>query len=160
MSNLCRGKTTSPFGDLCLVWDEDGIHNIYFADQKGAVYASVNCRQADDEARVMLETLLRHPPADIGQFALIGTDFQREVWRALLAIPPGTVTTYQTIAETVGRPKAVRAVANAIAANPIAWLIPCHRVIRSDGGIGGYRWGLERKCAMLAWEQQKSRVAA
>lgn len=74
-----------------------------------------------------------------------GTNFQIAVWRALLAIPPGAVATYGQIAEAVGAPAAARAVGNAIAANPVALLIPCHRVIRQSGALGGYRWGTTRK---------------
>lgn len=81
-----------------------------------------------------------------------GTNLQIQVWRALLALPEGGVTTYTRLAAHVGKPRAVRAVANAVAANPVAWLIPCHRVIRASGELGGYRWGLERKRLMLARE--------
>jgi len=81
-----------------------------------------------------------------------GTNFQIKVWEALLTIPPGAVTTYQAIARQIGSPKAVRAVGTAVSRNPVAYLIPCHRVIRSMGGISGYRWGVERKKAMLARE--------
>jgi AraC family transcriptional regulator, regulatory protein of adaptative response / methylated-DNA-[protein]-cysteine methyltransferase len=81
-----------------------------------------------------------------------GSDFQVRVWQALLNIPFGGLTTYQNIAETIDRPNAVRAVGNAIGNNPIAYLIPCHRVIRKSGELGGYRWGLKRKAAILAWE--------
>jgi AraC family transcriptional regulator of adaptative response/methylated-DNA-[protein]-cysteine methyltransferase len=83
---------------------------------------------------------------------LRGTDLQLAVWRALLALPSGTVTTYSDLAEAVGRPAATRAVANAVGANHVAWLIPCHRVIRATGALGGYRWGLARKSALLARE--------
>ena len=82
-----------------------------------------------------------------------GTDLQVQVWKALLRIPFGRVAAYQTIATAVGRPRAVRAVANAVGANPMAWLIPCHRVLRATGAIGGYRWGEGPKRVMLAWEQ-------
>ena len=78
----------------------------------------------------------------------------------MLEIPDGRVITYRQLAASVGRPRAVRAVANAVGANPIAWLIPCHRVIRSDGGLGGYRWGVERKRKMLQWEQNEGVRAA
>ena len=81
-----------------------------------------------------------------------GTNFQVKVWEALLKIPNGSITTYSKIAGFIGMPKAHRAVANAVAANPIAFLIPCHRVIRESGSLGGYRYGLPRKQAMLAWE--------
>lgn len=81
-----------------------------------------------------------------------GTGLQVAVWRALLALPDGTVTTYGALATQVGAPKAVRAVASAVGANPIAYLIPCHRVIRAGGALGEYRWGSARKAALLARE--------
>ena len=81
-----------------------------------------------------------------------GTDFQLKVWEALLKIPRGTAVSYKNIAEAVGSPGAVRAVGTAIGNNPIAYLIPCHRVIRGMGHWGGYRWGLFRKKAMLGIE--------
>jgi AraC family transcriptional regulator of adaptative response/methylated-DNA-[protein]-cysteine methyltransferase len=81
-----------------------------------------------------------------------GTAFQHRVWEALRAIPPGTTATYTEIAERIGMPKAVRAVAAACAANKIAVVIPCHRIIRTDGSLSGYRWGVERKRALIARE--------
>ena len=81
-----------------------------------------------------------------------GTQFQLEVWRALLEVPPGEVTTYGRLAGALGRPGAARAVGAAVAANPVAHLIPCHRVVRASGELGGYRWGVERKRAMLERE--------
>jgi AraC family transcriptional regulator of adaptative response/methylated-DNA-[protein]-cysteine methyltransferase len=82
-----------------------------------------------------------------------GTNFQVQVWRALLRIPRGSVTSYARIADWIGNPGATRAVGSAIGANPVAWLIPCHRVLRADGHLGGYHWGETRKCACLVWEQ-------
>jgi len=81
-----------------------------------------------------------------------GTAFQRKVWQALREIPSGATASYLDIANRIGSPKSVRAVAAACAANPIAIAIPCHRVVRSDGGLSGYRWGVERKQALLARE--------
>ncbi len=81
-----------------------------------------------------------------------GTDFQKKVWEALCAIPAGTTITYKQVAEYIGMNSAVRAVANAIGANNVAPLIPCHRVIRSNGGLGGYRWGVTIKKALLRQE--------
>jgi AraC family transcriptional regulator of adaptative response/methylated-DNA-[protein]-cysteine methyltransferase len=81
-----------------------------------------------------------------------GTDFQQRVWLALRKIPVGSTATYTDIASRIGAPKSVRAVAQACAANPIAVAIPCHRVVRSDGGLSGYRWGVERKRTLLARE--------
>jgi len=83
---------------------------------------------------------------------LRGTNFQIKVWEALLRIPPGGVVSYDDLARRIRTPRAVRAVANAVAHNPVAFLIPCHRVIRKSGALGGYRWGETRKKALLAWE--------
>ena len=84
-----------------------------------------------------------------------GTNFQIKVWEALLRLPVGNVTTYQTIANTIGNPKALQAVGSAVGANHIAYLIPCHRVIRKDGILGEYRWNAIRKKSMLGWEMAR-----
>lgn len=81
-----------------------------------------------------------------------GTNFQVQVWNALLRIPPGRFAAYEDVAAAAGSPTAVRAAGTAVGRNPIAFLIPCHRVIRSTGALGGYRWGVPRKRAMMAWE--------
>lgn len=81
-----------------------------------------------------------------------GTAFQKRVWRALQEIPPGQRMSYSQVAERIGQPRASRAVASACTANPLAVLIPCHRVVRRDGGVSGYRWGIARKCALLERE--------
>ena len=91
---------------------------------------------------------------------LIGAPFQIKVWEALLQVPTGHVTTYSEIAQTIGAPKAVRAVGTAVGRNPISWLIPCHRALRKSGDLGGYHWGLPRKRAMLAWEAARSDAVA
>ena len=84
---------------------------------------------------------------------LRGTEFQRTVWRALQRIPAGKTTTYTDLAGKIGRPTAVRAVAHACATNALAVVVPCHRVVRRDGGLAGYRWGIERKRALLDREE-------
>ena len=85
-----------------------------------------------------------------------GTNFQLKVWEALIRIPPGHLTTYSNLGKRIGHPMAARAVGNAVASNPISYLIPCHRVIRSMGVVGDYRWGPQRKRAMIAWEDLRS----
>lgn len=98
--------------------------------------------------------LLAHGrPGDRLPLDVQGTALQAEVWEAISSIPAGTTMTYAELAAAVGRPTAVRAVANAVGANPVALAIPCHRVVRSDGSNGGYRWGGERKAALLTTEQ-------
>lgn len=93
-----------------------------------------------------------HLPLDVP-----GTAFQHQVWKALTSIRPGTTATYQEIARAIGKPAAVRAVAGACAANPVAVVIPCHRVVRTDGSLSGYRWGIERKRELLSREENNSR---
>jgi AraC family transcriptional regulator of adaptative response/methylated-DNA-[protein]-cysteine methyltransferase len=86
------------------------------------------------------------------QLDLRGTTFQRRVWHALREIPAGSTVTYAEVAERIGAPGSARAVAGACAANPVAVAVPCHRVVRNDGGVSGYRWGVERKRALLERE--------
>jgi len=86
---------------------------------------------------------------------LEGTPFQLKVWNALRSIPAGKTSTYAAIAKRIGSPNAFRAVGTACGKNPIGYLIPCHRILASDGGPGGYRWGLKRKAAILAWETSR-----
>ena len=87
------------------------------------------------------------------QLDFVGTEFQKKVWSALLTIPFGETRSYAQIAEQIGNPKAVRAVARACASNPVSIVVPCHRVIREDGSLAGYRWGLSRKEQLLAQER-------
>ena len=87
---------------------------------------------------------------------VMGTNFQIKVWKALLAVPAGTLATYETIGEFIGAESSARAIGNAVAHNRIAFLIPCHRVIRKSGLLGGYRWGEVRKRAMLGWEAART----
>lgn len=97
------------------------------------------------------------PPQPLS-LLLKGTNFQFRVWEALLRVPPGALTSYGRLAQAMDRPGAARAVGTAVGRNPIAYLIPCHRVIREEGTLGGYRWGPVRKEAMLGWE--RARVAS
>jgi AraC family transcriptional regulator of adaptative response/methylated-DNA-[protein]-cysteine methyltransferase len=108
----------------------------------------------DDESARTLARRLWGPRSDSGPLRLTvtGTNLQLKVWEALLSLHAGEPVSYSDVAASVEAPSAVRAVANAVGANPIAWLIPCHRVLRKSGALGGYRWGIDRKRAMLAWE--------
>lgn len=90
---------------------------------------------------------------------LKGTNFQIKVWEALLRVPEGELVSYSHLAQATGQPRAVRAVASAVAANPVAWLVPCHRVIRASGVLGQYRWGADRKAALIGWEAARVRAA-
>jgi len=88
-----------------------------------------------------------------------GTNFQINVWKAILNLQSGNISTYSDIAQLIGKPKAVRAVATAIGSNHIGYLIPCHRVISKSAAMGGYRWGIDRKKIVLAYEQKYTTIA-
>jgi AraC family transcriptional regulator of adaptative response/methylated-DNA-[protein]-cysteine methyltransferase len=108
----------------------------------------------------MIAQIFQAPDARGGTLNLLlnGTNFQIKVWEALLRIPSGSVVTYEDIALSIGMPKAARAVSNAVASNPVAVLIPCHRVIRKDGNFGGYHYGTARKKALLGWEMAQAEL--
>ena len=114
----------------------------------------VPAEPADNELVAAVIALLDHPsrPADL-PLDVRGTAFQQQVWRALTTIEPGATVTYAQLAKQIGRPSAVRAVAQACGANPIAVAIPCHRVIGADGSLTGYRWGVERKRVLIGNER-------
>jgi AraC family transcriptional regulator of adaptative response/methylated-DNA-[protein]-cysteine methyltransferase len=86
------------------------------------------------------------------RLVLIGTDFELRVWEALLEVPMGRAVSYADIARRLGKPEAARAVGTAVGRNPISFVVPCHRVLRADGNLGGYHWGLTRKRAIIGWE--------
>lgn len=165
----------SPLGRLLLVRGPEGIHALLPGDDDAALLTEAQRRfgtklKADDSAEgaamlARITAALAAAPAANREPALAprGTPFQQRVWTELQAVPAGTTVSYTDIAQRIGRPKAVRAVAQACGANPIAVLIPCHRVVRCDGGLGGYRWGLERKRELLRREgagEQRSRASA
>ncbi len=161
------GIAPCSLGWVVVAATEQGICLIEFGDAPDSLPAKVKERfpQAHlQEAGPDLSTLLHQVMALIespGQTVdlpldIRGTAFQEQVWRALREIPPGTTMSYAQVAERIGRPKAARAVAQACAANKLAVAIPCHRVVRSDGKPGGYRWGVERKQVLLRRESEKS----
>jgi len=124
-------------------------------------FASATLIEDQDDLRSWMQKVIDYlaaPGARVLDLPLDiqGTAFQARVWQALRKIPPGQTVSYADIAAALGQPNAVRAVARACASNAIAMFIPCHRVVRSDGGLAGYRWGVERKRALLAAEQQDS----
>lgn len=163
---LRYGAASCPFGVMLVAASDRGISAASFDEaDSGDEFAAAlqtklpeaSLRRDDDLAREIAQGLFADADSTQQPFHLWvrGSNFQIQVWRALLAIPPGEVRTYGQIADEVGRPGASRAVGNAIGANPAAFLIPCHRVIRGDGHYGGYRWGPARKQAILAWESAR-----
>ena len=160
---LRYGWAANPFGDSLVAWTERGVCHIAFSDGDDtaeavealrAEWPHARPRRDDAGARATAQRIFC--PAVRGDAPLRayveGTAFQLKVWRALLRIPPGAVTTYGALAAAIDAPHSARAVGTAVARNRLAFLIPCHRVIRETGIVGGYRWGTARKQAMLAWE--------
>lgn len=143
---------------------ESGVCAVLLGDDRNTVEADLAARfrgrvlrEADEPGmwarRVLSCVDGRVPdPGDI-PLDLKGTAFQRAVWARLRAVPSGTTVTYSAIATGIGRPSSVRAVARACGANPVAIVVPCHRVLRGDGSISGYRWGVERKRMLLDRER-------
>ncbi len=160
--DLRYGWHDSPFGDCLIVATPRGVCGLAFRDGARAdTLANLAKGFADAELRHDQVATAPHAAAifagaaDSIHLVLRGTPFQLKVWQALLCIPDGALVSYQGLASTLGRPTASRAVAGAVGRNQISWLIPCHRVVRADGSISGYRWNPRIKRAMLAWESAR-----
>ena len=165
------GIHPTPFGDCLLGSTDRGLCSLEFLTGRSEEevraelahrWPGAELQQSSNDTRPYLEKLFPAPGAEPrGPFTLHikGTNFQLQVWQALLRIPPGALTTYGAIARHLEKPGASRAVGQAVGWNPISYLIPCHRVISSTTGLGGYRWGLPRKRAILAWEATASQPA-
>lgn len=158
------GFHPSPFGECLIAVTPRGVCHLAFVhpvsrrdalERLRLAWPRAEC-VADQSATRAVAARAFPPPGSTRQPALAlhvkGTNFQLKVWEALLRVPDGAVTTYGEIASAVGNPKASRAVGTAVGSNPISYLIPCHRVIRSTGELGGYAWGPDRKRVMLALE--------
>lgn len=156
------GIHDSPFGPALIAATARGICGLHFMDDDRDATALIRREwphaglEHDLASTAMLaRRIFPGLSAPAGRpLALVvnGSNFQIQVWRALLNLRPGHVTTYRHIAESIGHPRSARAVGNAIGANPVAWLIPCHRVIRESGDLSNYRWGQTRKAVLLGWE--------
>lgn len=162
IETLRWGTGETLLGPALAAMSEDGLALLVFGDDAAALQADLSARfprarLLQDAAAVaaaldaLAAAITRGQPADLPLDAR-GTELQRSVWAALRDIPAGTTASYAQIARAIGRPTAVRPVAQACGANPIAVLTPCHRVVRSDGGLSGYRWGAARKQALLERE--------
>jgi len=158
----------SPLGRLLVAVTDRGVCAVSMGDSDDTLvdslrreFARAELRRVDAGADDWLAAQVRRVAEEVTQpgrdgapipLDLRGTAFQWRVWRALIAIPPGTTRTYTEIAEEIGEPTAVRAVARACGANRVAVIVPCHRVVRADGTLGGYRWGLPRKAELIRRE--------
>ncbi|HLP05379.1 MAG TPA: methylated-DNA--[protein]-cysteine S-methyltransferase [Paludibacter sp.] len=158
-AELSYGFSGTPFGECCIAFTDEGICALLFPENRETAWAYLkkhfphtNFTPNGSKAGMLANLIFEKGVKPAVKPA--GTEFQLLVWEALQQIPPGSTTTYARIAAKIGRPKAVRAVGTAIGANPVAYLIPCHRVIRTDGTLGGFRWGLDCKRIMLARENE------
>jgi len=156
----------SSLGYLLVAATSKGICAVRLGDTAGALeadlrseYAAAQIRKSDgpldDAVKQILDHLNGKQPHLALPLDIRATAFQRQVWQALQSIPYGATRSYSDVAKSIGRPQAVRAVARACASNPVALVIPCHRVIREDKSMGGYRWGLDRKGALLEKEKRR-----
>lgn len=155
------------FGSLLLAACDSGICAILLGDAEQSMIDDLQQRfpraeltREDAGLAADLQTLLYYVDHPQGQLQMhqplnaFGSDFQRQVWAELAKVPAGQTVSYTELAKRLGKPAAVRAVAGACAANPLAIVVPCHRVLRSDGGISGYRWGVERKKKLIELERR------
>ena len=160
--NIEWGIGPTPFGPAFVGITERGICSFEFVDgspgqhvkKLKAAWPKAEIRDNERKIAGILKKLFTKPGgSNIPVHVLVrGTNFQVNVWKALLRIPAGSTTSYGQVASAIGSPKAARAVGSAIGDNPVALLIPCHRVIQQSGALGGYHWGSVRKQALLAWE--------
>jgi AraC family transcriptional regulator of adaptative response/methylated-DNA-[protein]-cysteine methyltransferase len=155
----------TPFGNIIVASTSKGICHLAFADNEKDALQQLQTQFPKAQFRQVVDTIQQNALFIFTQdwknlskikLHLKGTAFQIKVWEALLKIPMGDVSTYSLVANNINNPKASRAVGTAIGDNPVAFLIPCHRVIRSTGDFGQYHWGSIRKTAMIGWEAAKT----
>ncbi|MFM5413469.1 bifunctional transcriptional activator/DNA repair enzyme AdaA [Aeromonas dhakensis] len=158
-----HGVHDTPFGQAFVALTPRGVCNFSFLDEQAPQaplaalahsWPEAELREAPSRTRGIIHTMFDSSKKADRPISLhvSGTNFQISVWRALLQIPPAKVVSYAQVASAVGNPKAARAVGLAVGANPVALMIPCHRVIQQNGKLGGYHWGETRKQAIHAWE--------
>ncbi|QNN43132.1 methylated-DNA--[protein]-cysteine S-methyltransferase [Pedobacter roseus] len=154
----------SPFGNIIVASTPKGICHIAFYDDEKLAFNNLQRQFPAAKYQLILDKeqqnalyIFNHDWSKLHQIKLHlkGTDFQLKVWEALLKIPMGKLSTYGSIAKQLQNPNASRAVGTAIGDNPVAFLIPCHRVIQTSGALGGYHWGVNRKTAIIGWEAAK-----
>jgi AraC family transcriptional regulator, regulatory protein of adaptative response / methylated-DNA-[protein]-cysteine methyltransferase len=164
---MTYGFHASPFGEVLILATDRGVAGLAFVDEDknqtraealadmterwpAASYVEAPTQTAAHVQRIFEPDAWRaEQPV---RLVLIGTDFEVRVWEALLKIPMGRAVSYADIARHLGKPSASRAVGSAVGRNPISFVVPCHRVLRGDGTLGGYHWGLTRKRALIGWE--------
>ncbi len=171
---IAYGFHDSPFGEALLLVTERGVAGLAFINEdegqtRGEALADMMARwpraryeenpaQTEPHMRRIFNPREWRPEQPV-RLVLIGTDFEVRVWETLMKIPMGCAVSYADIARHLGQPTASRAVGSAVGRNPISFVVPCHRVLRGDGNLGGYHWGLTRKRALIGWETGRVRGA-
>ncbi|WP_335966388.1 methylated-DNA--[protein]-cysteine S-methyltransferase [Galbibacter sp. PAP.153] len=157
----------SPFGQIIVASTPKGICHMAFLNNKEEAFYTLKSRFPNAEYHQMVDKIQQNAlfifredwsKGNQIKLHLKGTPFQLKVWETLLKIPKGNLSTYGAVAKKIDMPKASRAIGTAIGNNPVAYLIPCHRVIQSTGNTGGYMWGSTRKSAIIGWEAAKTNV--
>lgn len=155
----------SPFGNILVASTEKGICHLAFENNQEMALGNLKAQFPNASFYEKQDLFQKDALSIFGKdwnklntvkLHLKGTDFQLKVWESLLTIPMGKLSTYGNLAGKIGNPKASRAVGTAIGSNPVAFLIPCHRVIQSSGNMGGYRWGKDRKQLIIGWESSRT----
>jgi AraC family transcriptional regulator, regulatory protein of adaptative response / methylated-DNA-[protein]-cysteine methyltransferase len=165
--NLCINYSfaESPFGNTIIASTSKGICYMAFEDDEEqalqgliSMFPDAKCQRRMDLSQQNALLIFQNDWSELKEIKLHlkGTEFQLKVWESLLTIPMGKLSTYRRIAEHIGHPNAARAIGTAVGSNPVAFLIPCHRVIQSSGAFGGYMWGTIRKTAIIGWERAKT----
>jgi AraC family transcriptional regulator of adaptative response/methylated-DNA-[protein]-cysteine methyltransferase len=162
-----HGTADTPFGSAFLAETPRGLCRLGFIEPGGErqelsglreQFPKAKLQRDDSRAAELVRTIWGNRELPL-PLAVCGTNFQVQVWRALLELEPGATVTYSALARRLGKPDGARAVGNAVGANPIAWVIPCHRVLRAGGKLGGYRWGTARKQMIRRWEMRRAGVS-
>ena len=167
--NISYTIAACSLGRVLVAATERGVSAVYLGDTDSVLVAALRkeypyaaIQSGSSERTNWVRDIVRHLAGKSPQLDLptdvIATAFQRRVWEALRSIPPGSTRTYSEVARSIGQPSAIRAVARACATNPTSIVVPCHRVVRTDGTLGGYRWGLGRKKILLEQEKNAART--
>jgi AraC family transcriptional regulator of adaptative response/methylated-DNA-[protein]-cysteine methyltransferase len=163
--DLNYGFGETLFGTALIAWTSRGVSFLGFCNETGVdqsflslktQWGNASFMEVSSDAQQWLDVIFNRREGEPVELWLRGSPFQLKVWQALLAIPEGTHSTYGQLASHIGHPGAARAVGTAIGSNPVAWIIPCHRVIRQAGETGGYRWGGMTKRALIGYEAASS----
>jgi AraC family transcriptional regulator of adaptative response/methylated-DNA-[protein]-cysteine methyltransferase len=166
--NISYTIADSALGRVLVAATERGISAVYMGDRDSNLVAALHKEYPRAKIQAgsgvhsnWVRAIVRHLGGSHARLDLptdvVATAFQRRVWEALRSIPLGATRTYAEVARSIGQPTAIRAVAHACATNPASIVVPCHRVVRKDGTMGGYRWGLERKQSLLESERRKAK---